>query len=41
MRQFEENMKEIREKGPLSSDEMVFMRRFGNAVHRTKNPLFG
>jgi len=39
--QFDENMKEIREKGPLSPDEMEFMKRFGDAVHHAKNPLFG
>ncbi len=40
VRQFEENLKEIREKGPLSAEDMDFMRRFGDAVHHTKK-LFG
>ncbi len=41
VRQFEENLKEIREKGPLSAEDMDFMRRFGDAVHHTKKNLFG
>lgn len=41
IRQFEENMKEIREKGPLNPEEMDFMRRFGDAVHHTRNKIFG
>jgi predicted aldo/keto reductase-like oxidoreductase len=38
--QFEENLKEIREGGPLSPEETAFMRRFGDAVHHTKRKLF-
>lgn len=38
--QFEENLKEIREKGPLAPEEMDFMRRFGDAVHHTRKKLF-
>jgi predicted aldo/keto reductase-like oxidoreductase len=41
IRQLEENMKEIREKGPLSPDEMEFMRRFGDVVHHTRKKMFG
>jgi aryl-alcohol dehydrogenase-like predicted oxidoreductase len=41
IRQFEENMKEIREKGPFGPDEMDFMRRFGDVVHHTRKKLFG
>jgi hypothetical protein len=41
IRQFEENLKEIREKGPLRPDEMDFMRRFGDVVHHTRKKLFG
>ncbi|MGA2361522.1 MAG: aldo/keto reductase [Candidatus Aminicenantales bacterium] len=41
IRQLEENMKEIREKGPLSPDEMEFMRRFGDIVHHTRKKMFG
>lgn len=40
VRQFKENLKEIREKGPLTPEEMGFMRRFGDAVHHTKKKLF-
>ena len=40
IRQFEENMKEIREKGPLGPDEMAYMKRFGDAVHHTKKKLY-
>jgi aryl-alcohol dehydrogenase-like predicted oxidoreductase len=39
-RQFEENLKEIRERGPLTPAETDFMRRFGDAVHHTKKKLF-
>jgi predicted aldo/keto reductase-like oxidoreductase len=39
--QFEENLKEVREKGPLAPEEMDFMRRFGDAVHHTKRKMFG
>jgi aryl-alcohol dehydrogenase-like predicted oxidoreductase len=41
IRQFEENMKEIGDKGPLDPEEMKFMRRFGDVVHHTKKKLFG
>jgi aryl-alcohol dehydrogenase-like predicted oxidoreductase len=40
IRQLEENLKEIREKGPLTPEEMDFMRRFGDAVHHTKKKFF-
>jgi aryl-alcohol dehydrogenase-like predicted oxidoreductase len=40
IRQFEANLMEIREKGPLAPDEMDFMRRFGDAVHHTRKKLF-
>ena len=40
-RQFEDNMKEIREKGPLDPDEAAFMKRFGDAVHHTGKRMFG
>jgi len=41
VRQFEANLREIRENGPLSPEEMDFMRRFGDAVHHRKKRLFG
>ena len=41
IRQFESNLKEIREKGPLDPDEMEFMKRFGDVIHHTKRKLFG
>jgi predicted aldo/keto reductase-like oxidoreductase len=40
VRQFEANMKEIREGGPLKPDETEFMKRFGDAVHHTKTKMF-
>ncbi len=40
IRQFEANMKEIREGGPLKPDEMEFMKRFGDAVHHTRTKMF-
>jgi len=40
IRQFEKNLREIREGGPLSPAEMEFMKRFGDAVHHTKIKLF-
>jgi aryl-alcohol dehydrogenase-like predicted oxidoreductase len=32
LKQFEENLAAVKE-GPLSEEEMIFMRRFGEAVH--------
>jgi predicted aldo/keto reductase-like oxidoreductase len=40
IRQFESNMKEIREGGPLQPEEMEFMKKFGDAVHHTKTKMF-
>jgi predicted aldo/keto reductase-like oxidoreductase len=40
-RQFEDNMKEIREKGPLDPDEAAFVTKFGDAVHHTGKRIFG
>ena len=34
------SMKETRERGPLSQNETVFMKRFGGVVHHTKNKIF-
>jgi predicted aldo/keto reductase-like oxidoreductase len=34
-RELKENLEAVR-KGPLDENEMDFMRRFGNAVHRRK-----
>jgi hypothetical protein len=41
IRQFEDNMKEIREKGPLDPEEMNFMKRFGDVIHHTRKRMFG
>ena len=41
LRQFEDNMKDIREKGPLGPYEMTFMKTFGDAVHHTGKRIFG
>jgi hypothetical protein len=35
------SMEELREMGPLSQDETIFMKRFGDAMHDSKNKLFG
>jgi aryl-alcohol dehydrogenase-like predicted oxidoreductase len=40
-RHFEDNMKEMRDKGPLDRDEMMFMKAFGDAVHHTEKRMFG
>jgi aryl-alcohol dehydrogenase-like predicted oxidoreductase len=40
IRQFEGNLREIQEKGPLASEEMDLMRSFGDAVHHTRKKLF-
>jgi hypothetical protein len=40
-RQLEDNLKEIREKGPLDPEEAAFLRRFGDAVHHTGKRMFG
>jgi len=34
-KQFEENLRQIRQ-GPLSEEELAFMRQFGDVVHHTK-----
>lgn len=34
------SMKETCERGPLSQNETVFMKRFGGGVHHTKNKIF-
>ena len=39
--QFDENLKEIREKGPLGPKEMEFMMKFGDVVHHTKKWFMG
>jgi predicted aldo/keto reductase-like oxidoreductase len=41
VRQFEENLREVREKGPLAPDEMDFMKRFGDVVRHTRKKTFG
>jgi hypothetical protein len=33
--------REVREFGPLSQDETVFMRRFGDVIHDSKDKIFG
>ena len=35
LRQFEENLAALQQ-GPLSEDEMAFIRKFGDEVHRRK-----
>jgi aryl-alcohol dehydrogenase-like predicted oxidoreductase len=40
IRQFDANMKEIREGGPLTPEEMDLMKKFGDAVRHTKTKLF-
>jgi len=41
LRQFDVNLGEIRDRGPLSPEEMGFMTRFGDAVHHTRRKLVG
>ena len=41
VRQFEENLREVRGKGPLAPDEMDFMKRFGDVVRHTRKKTFG